>query len=290
MRYPDSQIDYLVGKGCKAVLENNPNINNVITFDSSIMFKKKLWRMGGLVRIISGYDTVYVLDKHWIFNLLAWLSRAKSVGFVRDRPSKWLLDRSVEYGNVRHEIHYYLDLLEGADHDDVRLDIFVSEEAAKKVAGYIAKNDLEDYYVFVNSGGDNAGEAGGIRKLPDDVFRKILGKLDLPVLLVGGPNDKKYYDRFVSENVINTAGEFSIEQSAALMKHAKRVHTTDSGPMHMAAAGGASMTVYFGPTNPARKAPLVDDIEITWKDQDIYDECYELYGKFPKGEFFGDLR
>jgi ADP-heptose:LPS heptosyltransferase len=106
------------------------------------------------------------------------------------------------------------------------------------------------------------------------------------VLLVGGTNDRSYYEQFTSSSVINTAGTFSLEESAVLLEHARHVFTTDSGPMHLAAAMNAPMTCFFGPTNPKRKAPLSNNVTTIWTDQSIYDPQYELYGKKPKGTFF----
>jgi ADP-heptose:LPS heptosyltransferase len=73
----------------------------------------------------------------------------------------------------------------------------------------------------------------------------------------------------------------SIKKSAALMKKCNIVICSDSGPMHIAAAVNNKVISLFGPTNPTRKAPLNKDSVAIWKDQEIYEENYELYGKVP---------
>jgi ADP-heptose:LPS heptosyltransferase len=62
------------------------------------------------------------------------------------------------------------------------------------------------------------------------------------------------------------------------MKLCKVVVCQDSGPMHVASAVGAKTIVLFGSTNPKRKAPL-RNCTVIWKDEDKYDDYYEVYGK-----------
>jgi heptosyltransferase-2 len=66
------------------------------------------------------------------------------------------------------------------------------------------------------------------------------------------------------------------------MKKCALIITNDAGPMHIASAVNDKIISIFGPTNPVRKAPLNEGSVSIWKDQDIYEEDYELYGKLPK--------
>ncbi len=54
---------------------------------------------------------------------------------------------------------------------------------------------------------------------------------------------------------INIGGETSLPELAEIYKSAACVITTDSGPMHLAAAAGTPVVALFGPTNPARTGP-----------------------------------
>ena len=289
--FPSAQIDYMVGNGCQTVLNDNPHLNSVITFDSNIFFKHKLIDMLKLAKNIRAkqYDIVFLFDKHWIFSLTSFLAGIKKrIGFARDFPSRIFLTEYVNYKLPRHEIHYYLDLVDKiakANHNDTKMDLSINKTSKEKVQTFIRKNNLHNFLVFINSGGENSVETGGTRKLPNTFFKKTLKKLSKnnQILLIGGKTDKDYYDKFIlNKNITNIAGQFTNAESTELMRFAKRVYTTDCGPMHMAATVNNNITAYFGPTNPKRKAPLVKHIETVWNDEDIYEETYELYGKIPK--------
>jgi len=48
--------------------------------------------------------------------------------------------------------------------------------------------------------------------------------------------------------------------------------------MHLASAVNKNIISLFGPTHPKRKAPLHKESIAIWKDEDIYDDRYEIYG------------
>jgi 3-deoxy-D-manno-octulosonic-acid transferase/heptosyltransferase-1 len=53
----------------------------------------------------------------------------------------------------------------------------------------------------------------------------------------------------------SVAGETTLRELAALYKMASLLVTTDSGPMHLAAAVGTPVVALFGPTSPERTGP-----------------------------------
>ena len=54
---------------------------------------------------------------------------------------------------------------------------------------------------------------------------------------------------------INLGGQTSLSELACLYKKALVVISTDSGPMHLAAAAGTPVIALFGPTDPKRTGP-----------------------------------
>jgi 3-deoxy-D-manno-octulosonic-acid transferase/heptosyltransferase-1 len=54
---------------------------------------------------------------------------------------------------------------------------------------------------------------------------------------------------------INLGGATTLLNLAYIYQKAKMVITTDSGPMHLAAAVGTPVIALFGPTDPARTGP-----------------------------------
>lgn len=281
---PHASIDYLTGRRCTAMLEGNPSIDRVLGFDEDILYAGRAGRVAELLPLLRGYDCVFTLDKHWIFPLLARLARVPvRVGFRRRGHEGVLLTRAVRYGSLRHEIDCYLDLLEVAGWSVARDDVAL--EAPVPAGDASAAGTC----VLVNSGGDNANEQSAVRRMPDALFGELVEACAAahPVAFVGSGTEAAYYDRFAGPRRSNLCGRTSLREAASVLGAAARVITTDTGLMHLAAAVNPRVTAVFGPTHPLRKCP--PGARWAWGDQENYDPRYELYGKVPRGCYFGGL-
>lgn len=278
---PDARIDYLTGQGCLAVVDGNPHLNGVIGFDERILFRARFARLGEVARLLKGYDVVFVLDKHWVFEVLAWLARIPArVGFARRWHEAALHTHRVPYGRLRHEIHYYLDLAVAyglpVDFDDVRLELPPAAEYPLATP----------YTVLVNSGGANAGENSDVRKMPEALFDALVRHCCAAgsVAFLGSPGERDYYERHQCESTVNLCGHTSLPQAWSVLRNARAIYATDSGLMHMGAAVNPRLTAIFGPTHPVRKCP--PGALWAWADGERYDSRYELFGAVPEVAFF----
>jgi lipopolysaccharide heptosyltransferase I len=78
------------------------------------------------------------------------------------------------------------------------------------------------------------------------------------VAFTGGVDDRKVIDeicRGMTRPVLRLDGQTSLKTLAAVYRLACTVVTTDTGPMHIAAAVGTPVVALFGPTAPWRTGP-----------------------------------
>ncbi len=306
--YPNSQIDYCLAKPFESVLSKNQNLNNIIALDDKVFTIKGIFKfIKFLLSIRRKYDYVFILDKHWYFNLMSKIIGATNIGFCRDKLSKLLLLKSVEYSNLnRYQVLYYLDLLNASNltvpnYEDVSLDLAISDDDKLNIANKLAELQIDKYVVIVNSGGNNQYETSGIRMLPKEKILqliKILLDKGLKLILLGGNQDKENYANYINalnnhENLYNFAGVLSLASSAWLIKKAEHFYTTDCGAMHLGIAMKTytKMTAFFGPTNPRHIVPLQHMNCTVWSDESIYDPNYQLYGDIDSRHqgFFNDI-
>jgi ADP-heptose:LPS heptosyltransferase len=59
----------------------------------------------------------------------------------------------------------------------------------------------------------------------------------------------------MTEQALDWTGETSLKELAALARLSDAVISTDTGPMHLAAAAGGQVVALFGPTAPWRTGP-----------------------------------
>jgi ADP-heptose:LPS heptosyltransferase len=98
------------------------------------------------------------------------------------------------------------------------------------------------------------GAANPTKKWPGEYFSELGSLLGQPTVLLGGPEDDEALEvirqGMPSVDCKNLAGKLSLKQSGALLSIARFVVTNDSGPLHMARAGGRPVFAIFGPTDP----------------------------------------
>lgn len=289
---PDAQIDYWVGSHFAHAVLGNTHLTRVMPFDPNIFFTRNLSQWLQLVRYIQreNYDCGYILDKHWIFPLTAFLARTHHrIGFHRDSASRLLLHHSIEFGPMKSRILSYLDLLNAPDYADCLEECPISQEAHAAAETTLRQYDIKRFYVWINSGGHNAGEASHVRRLPRETFEAMLNLLprNETILLMGGREDFEFYNRCsLPAHSINLAGKTTFGEAMAILSLARKVFTTDCGAMHMAAAAGASSVVILGPTEPQRVLPPRANIHCLFHPGPDYSPRYTFDGTIPRGSRF----
>lgn len=283
---PRAQIDYLVGRAARAVLEGNPHLDRLLEFDERILYGAQLRRIGEVLALLRGYDIIYILDKHWIFGCLAQAAGIpQRIGFRRRAVEGWLHTTQVPYGRLRHEIDCYLDLAQGSGLPVDRAELGPQLPAADP---YPLR---QPYVVAINSGGDNPGEASQVRKLPAPLFAALVEALAgrTPVVFLGSSKERAAYEPLaVRHGARNLCGGTTLRQAWDVLAQAEAVYSTDTGLMHMAAAVNDAVTAMFGPTHPLRKCP--PRARWIWRDEDRYDPRYELFGRLPHSRYFDRMR
>ena len=292
--FPNAVIDYYIGRSSYGVLEGNQYLNNVIKFDENVFIRKQIKEWLKLINKIrrKHYDAVFVLDKHWVFNITAFLALIKKrIGFDRLGEGKFLTYK-IPYFGRKHEIFYYLDLLKGLglepDYADFKMDVFLSKEDELFADKFWEENNLNNKKVIaICPGGANNFAVGNddLRRWDVKNFIELIKKLkekNFEIILVGGKNDAVFEKEIFKDVVcVSAIGKTTLKQSAALLKKCSAVVCNDSGPMHLAASVNDKIISLFGPTNPVEKAPLNNGSIYIWK-QVGCNPCYDLYGNYPK--------
>ena len=276
--YPDAEIDLLALPASAKIIEHDPDIANVITYDPNIwrrpkaLLSRKNWREARLLRHRlkqCHYDLAVSVFGPWAAILAVASGAQRRVGFGKESYPGFMTD-SVSgahwtTGDHLHEVDYCLKLAQATGArpgpDDRIPTLFVapqtSIEAERLLEQAGAKLDKPIIACHVSS---NNGQS---KRWPIPYWARLIDQLiredDVNVVLTGAPNDLPLIasiQQRAHEQPINLAGKTSLVQLAALLKRADLMITGDSGPMHIAAAVGTPLIAIHGPTDPAMSGPV----------------------------------
>jgi ADP-heptose:LPS heptosyltransferase len=241
-----AEVHFLTKSSFKNLLTANPNISKVWSFEKNL---KEV--IPGLKK--EKFDLVIDLHKNLRSARVKWSLGIPSRSFNKLNFKKWLLVRfKINRLPALHIVDRYLattmDL--GCKNDGKGLDYyFLKKESSleEEVSAQLPQLDINrDFIAFA------IGAAHATKRIPLHRCREIVEKVQLPVVLLGGPGEKQEGATIADglPHVFNACGSLSIDGSAFLIKKASRVLTPDTGMMHIAAAFQKDMVSVWGNTAP----------------------------------------
>ncbi len=106
---------------------------------------------------------------------------------------------------------------------------------------------------------------------------RLISTYNAGLIYTGSAADAAYIDGIISRmrcQAVNAAGKTTLKELACLIGKARLFVTTDSGPMHLAAAVGTPVVALFGPTAPWRTGPYTERARIV-RTQAPCSPCYK---------------
>jgi ADP-heptose:LPS heptosyltransferase len=186
--------------------------------------------------------------------LLLWLSRSRRrAGYSQsvtsektrfNRRHDCLLTDVIGAHTARHEVLQNMEVIRqlGGAVRDERLELWLSQADER-----VAQKTIERFGDATRSLCAIVPGAGEAKRMwPADYFAQVARVLcrdfNCNVLVIGGRDASAFGSSIEAEfpdRVVNTAGQMTVRQSAALLKRCELTITNDSGPMHLAAAAGS---------------------------------------------------
>ena len=276
--FPDVQIDVLVSPNSGELLENNPDVNNVIYFDNSRFHK---YERRDVINHVSTtiyntffscaialqkekYDLVFVLKRSFSSALLAFLSGAKyRIGFNTELRS-FLLTHSIPYKKETHELDNFLNCLKPLGIEPKRYipEIFPTGTEEAKASGFLVRLDRFKPKVLIH-----ASSAHPYKQWPKRYFAEVMDtlfeKYEAQFIFTGAKIDQEIYEKILgySKNkkkfkFLNLCGLLTLRECFALYRGLNLALCVDSGNAHLSAAAEIPTYVLYGPTNPVKWLPI----------------------------------
>ncbi len=240
---PQVEVHYLTKKQYAPLLSFNPYIDKVFTIDKKV---------GEVINALKAenYDFVVDLHKNLRSSQVLMHLGVQSGSFNKLNKQKWLLTNFKV--NLLPKIHiidrYYRAVKKiHVKNDGLGLDYFIPDSEKIDIKSFLPDSFQNGYVVLV------IGSQQQTKQIPREKMLEIIGRLNKPVVLLGGKEDfekaKQLMD-VVGNKTFNACGSLSVNQSASIIQQASVVITPDTGMMHIAAALRKKVISVWGNTIP----------------------------------------
>jgi lipopolysaccharide heptosyltransferase I len=272
-QFPQSEITWVVEEAAADILIGHPAISRVLVSRRKTwlrMLRNPLTSAAGWKSIALffrelrsvQYDIAIDFQGLLKSGVLIGLSRAgRKIGFdcTRELSYLFLNERLQCYDIEKHALERYLDVARylGAEQPGATCTLPVANEI-RVISGKLAGMRKDGArLVVINPVARWKTKLWADRNFAALADRLVLEKGAL-IILTGSPADREVNQRIMGmmrESAFNWAGETTLKELAALATLSDLFITTDTGPMHLAAAAGARVVALFGPTAPWRTGP-----------------------------------
>lgn len=268
--HPDAKIDWVVERKWVPVLEGSPALNEVIPFD-----RRSAWGAMECVERLRENRYACAIDFQGLYksSILAGLSGApRRVGFDRNwarepGAAMFYTDQVVPFGRHVSEMNYSLAEHAGASRPaKPEYPLRVPAGGAASIRARLHELGIGGEYIVVGPGGSWRAKCWPPARY-GELSREMEMRNGVGVVVVYGPGE-----RAIADETVRAAAPAhpvmvatTIEELMGLVAHARCVVAADSGPLHLAAALGASVVGLYGPTDPARNGPFVPGAAIVHK-------------------------
>ncbi|MCU0597608.1 MAG: lipopolysaccharide heptosyltransferase I [Desulfobacterota bacterium] len=274
--YPDAQIDWLVESAAADLVQGHAAVNRVLIWRRREFAKRiKAGELPSAGRLFSSLlrqlrETRYdlILDFQALLKSSLWIFLAKGLrkagfgpGMEHSESSHLFLNERIPAISMEvHALDRGLRLLQslGIPSPEILYDL------------PIGKRDEDEAKDLVAAGGVRPDQPlvaiNPVAKWPtklwtpnrfEELARRLVEK-GFQVVFTGSGEDLPLIDEMagpLGSSVVRLEGKTSLKVLAALYRSASTVVSTDTGPMHLAAAVGTPVVALFGPTAPWRTGP-----------------------------------
>jgi ADP-heptose:LPS heptosyltransferase len=234
----NAEVHYLIKPSFRSVLENNPYIDKLLSYEKGIIEKLRAEK----------YDIIIDLHKSIKSLLVRMKLGVKSYTYNKVNTEKWIfVNFKKDYLPEGHLVDRYFEGIKelGVINDGEGLDYFYKAEELSM--------ELPTVYEVVV-----LGAAHLTKRISNELAHK------------GGKDVMEQAKEIKHDKIINLVGLTSLNQSAIVLSKSTLVHAGDTGLMHMAAALKVPTHVYWANTHPKM------GMYPYYGDYNIYTKWYEV--------------
>lgn len=236
-----AEIHYLTKKNFNFLLEDNPYIDRLHLLKDNL---------SDTIVELKTEKFDYIIDLHNSLRSAIVKMRlgVKSSTYKKERLKKWLAIKfKINLVKPTHLVDRYLETVKflGVQNDNKPIDYFLPGHYNPEQL--LPPGHRENYIAFI------IGATHYTKRMPNEKVISLCKSLKLPIVLMGGKDvelNGEIIAQASGENIYNSCGKLSFNESVFLVKHASAVIGFDTGLTHIAEAFNKKIVSIWGSTVP----------------------------------------
>lgn len=269
-KYPNLQIDWFVESAFAPILENNPDINEIIKLDLKSIKKDKK-EIINQIKLIKKYEKNsydLVIDAQGLIKsaIVSFFLGKNRVGFsknsTREKLASFFYTKRVDIAYDKNVIERNVKVLSQALNFEITKD-----DILNKKPFLFYKNENEVIYEYLSKDKKNVlfviGASWPSKMYSKEKFAKIINNLDENCLITWGNEAEKDIADFIANiSKAKILPKLDLNSLKAIMSKVDLVIGNDTGPTHMAWALNISSITLFGNTPGYRNTYITNTNKI----------------------------
>lgn len=269
-QYPNLKIDWFVESAFAPILENNPDINEIIKLDLKSVKKDKK-AIINQIKLIKKYEKNsydLVIDAQGLIKsaIVSFFLGKSRVGFgknsTREKLASFFYTKKVDIAYDKNAIERNVKVLSQALNFDIAKD-----DILNKKPFLFYKNENEVIYEYLSKDKKNVlfviGASWPSKMYSKEKFAKIINNLDENCLITwGNEAEKDVADFIVNISKAKVLPKLDLNSLKAIMSKVDLVIGNDTGPTHMAWALNIPSITLFGNTPGYRNTYITNTNKI----------------------------
>ncbi|MCT7577909.1 lipopolysaccharide heptosyltransferase I [Aliarcobacter butzleri] len=269
-QYPNLQIDWFVESAFAPILENNPDINEIIKLDLKSIKKDKK-EIINQIKLIKKYEKNsydLVIDAQGLIKsaIVSFFLGKSRVGFsknsTREKLASFFYTKKVDIAYDKNAIERNVKVLSQALNFEI-----TKNDILNKKPFLFYKNENEVIYEYLSKDKKNVlfviGASWPSKMYSKEKFAKIINNLDENCLITWGNEAEKDIADFIANiSKAKVLPKLDLNSLKAIMSKVDLVIGNDTGPTHMAWALNIPSITLFGNTPGYRNTYITNTNKI----------------------------
>ena len=255
-KYPEAEITIVIGEWSWVLLENNPNIDRIVIYNSPRFTRPPfvVHTPQDLRRELQGLRPDLTIglrdDMRTISSSI--FSTGWRIERGRSHMREWLRRRR-HGGEKAHE----LDLIRGMFRQigieipsTARPEFYLSEREKSAAVEFLRSRGITSPFALIQAGATTVFKEWPLERFAE-MARRLQDEYGLVPILIGAPGERQRSRGLAAlladRAPVDITGELGLRELGAVMEHAGFYLGADGGSMHLATAMGVPTLALFGP-------------------------------------------